>query len=434
MARLTLPRVATVAAVSLCVLLAAPPAFAAPGDLDTSFGTGGRTHTPIGNFSLGSSVALQGHDIVVAGSSTSGSVDRAVLVRYTPDGHLDPSFGSNGHVTTLVGACSPATSVAVQPADERIVVAAYSYVSGCDGDSFMTVLRYTKNGALDTSFGGGDGIVRFRVGGHRSAANALVLDGTKIVVAGWTDNGSSLDFAVARLDADGALDPSFGGGTGRVETSFGSRDDVAEAIALQPNGKVVVAGLFTGPSHEAFGIARYDTDGSLDASFSGNGKAAVSFGQQLTYTYAVARQSSGKMVLGGFEGGADANLALARLRTDGTLDPTFGSNGKQTTSILSGADAIFGLAIQKDDKVVAAGEASSGFGSSRIVVARYGVGGNVDTSFGGGDGHVTTTFSGEPLARGSAIVLQRDGRILVAGSEGTPRVSSQIAVVRYLAS
>src|SRR5207248_1275357 len=158
--------------------------------------------------------------------------------------------------------------------------------------------------------------------------------------------------------------------------------------------------------HEAFGVIRYDTDGSLDTSFAGNGKAAVSFGQQVTSAYAVALQSSGKIVLGGTEGGSDANFALARLRTNGTLDPTFGSNGKQTTSILSGVDGIFGLAIQKDDKVVASGEASSGFQSARIAVARYGVDGNVDTSFGGGDGHVTTAFPGEPSARGSGLVLQ----------------------------
>jgi uncharacterized delta-60 repeat protein len=298
----------------------------------------------------------------------------------------------------------------------------------------MTVLRYTKNGALDTSFGGGDGIVRFRVNGQRSGANALVLDRTKIVVAGWTDNGSSLDFAVARLTSDGTLDSSFGGGTGRVETSIGARSDVAFAAAVQSNGRIVVAGLFTGPAHEAFGVIRYDTDGSLDSTFAGNGKAAVSFGQQLTYAYAVALQSSGKVVLGGTEGGANADFALARLRTNGTLDPTFGSNGRQTTSILSGADAIFGLAIQKDDKVVAVGQALTGFQSSRIAVARFGVDGNVDTSFGGGDGHVTTSFSGDPFALGSGVVLENDGRIVVTGSEGKPRQTSRIALVGYLAS
>jgi uncharacterized delta-60 repeat protein len=148
----------------------------------------------------------------------------------------------------------------------------------------------------------------------------------------------------------------------------------------------------------------------------------------------VALQSSGKVVLGGTEGGANADFALARLRTNGTLDPTFGSNGRQTTSILSGADAIFGLAIQKDDKVVAVGQALTGFQSSRIAVARFGVDGNVDTSFGGGDGHVTTSFSGDPFALGSGVVLENDGRIVVTGSEGKPRQTSRIALVGYLAS
>jgi uncharacterized delta-60 repeat protein len=411
----------------------AAPAVAAPGDLDISFGTGGRTHTLVGSSARGGSVALQGHDLIVVGSADVGSPESVVLVRYTPDGHVDPTFGSNGHVTTRVGACSPGSALAVQPADRKIVVAAYSYVTGCNGDSFMTVLRYTKNGALDTSFGGGDGIVRLKVNGQRSGANALILDGTRIVVAGWTDNGSSLDFALARLNGDGTRDSSFGT-NGAVETSIGARDDVANAIALQSNGKIVAAGLFTGPTHEAFGIIRYGTDGSLDTFFAGNGKAAVSFGQQLTYAYAVALQSTGKIVVGGFEGGNDADFALARLRGNGTLDPTFGSNGKQTTSILSAADAIFDVAIQKNDKVVAVGEASSGIGAERIAVARYGVDGNVDTSFGGGDGHVTTLFPGEPVAQGGGVVLQNDGRIVVTGWEGAPRTSAQIALVRYLVS
>jgi len=216
---------------------------------------------------------------------------------------------------------------------------------------------------VTTDFGGSD--YGFSV--------ALQPDG-KIVVAGYAGG----DFALARYNSDGALDTSFGSG-GKVTTDFGgSYHPDGFSVALQPDGKIVVAGYAGGD----FALARYNSDGALDTSFGSGGKVTTDFGGS-DAGYSVALQPDGKIVVAGYAG---LDFALARYNSDGALDTSFGTGGKVTTDFSGGRDVGYSVALQPDGKIVVAGYAGVDF-----ALARYNSDGALDTSFGSG-GKVTTDF------------------------------------------
>ena len=219
--------------------------------------------------------------------------------------------------------------------------------------------------------------------------------------------------------APGDLDPSFGGGD-VVSTDFGSQSQSrAVAMALQPNGQIVVAGIVY-PGHLAnprFAVARYNADGSLDASFGSGGTAMTDFGSPRgDVATAVALQPDDKIVLAGSTttSGGD-NFALARYNADGSLDQTFGNGGKVTTEF-SGFDRASAVSVQRDGKIVVVGTSSRGF--SDFVLVRYSADGALDASFGNG-GRVISDFAGGDDAV-SGLALQPDGKILVLGVVGPP--------------
>ena len=172
----------------------------------------------------------------------------------------------------------------------------------------------------------------------------------------------------AAAAAPGDLDPTFGSG-GKVTTDVGGSDG-AQAVAIQGDGKVVAAGLgnFAGPGTGDFALARYNPDGSLDTSFGSGGKVTTDFGG-FDAASAVAIQPDGKIIAAGRSGSGD--FALARYNPDGSLDSSFGSGGKVTTDF-GGFDSAFGVALQADGKIVAAGfQATSTQRGTDIAVARY---------------------------------------------------------------
>ena len=226
-----------------------PSAFAAGGDLDPSFGGDGivTTRTDIEHtYQFVRSVALQSDGkIVVAGySEIFGNGYDFAIVRYNSDGTLDTNFGTGGIVTTDLGGSDLALSMVLQ-GDEKIVVAGYSNFSG---NYDFAVVQYNSDGTLDTNFGTG-GIVATDFGNSNSfdyaISIALQSDG-KIVAAGNTDISGSNDYAVVRYNADGTPDTSFSG-DGKVTTDFGTSNDIASSMALQSNGKIVVAGYSNFP-------------------------------------------------------------------------------------------------------------------------------------------------------------------------------------------
>ena len=327
-------------------------------------------------------------------------------------------------------------SLAIQE-NGRIVAAGGNY-----GD--FALARYRRDGVLDTTFDG-DGRVTTDFGSAEDVLDIVVQDDGKIVVVGWSDRDDDLedgvgDFALARYNPDGSLDASFGVG-GKVLTFLGEPGR-AQSVALQADGRIVVAGGAMDVM-----LARYLPDGSLDPSFDGDGKKVVDLGEGTRdWARDIVIQSDGKIVVAGFfdaYGGSqsDADFLLARFKPDGSLDTMgldpyldapFGADGKVTTDFAGGYEYAYTLAIEPGGKLVVAGSRwlDAGESASQFAVARYNVDGSLDQSFGIG-GKVLTPLINRGEARGVAV--QADGAIVAAGwTNDWP--DWQFAVARYLAA
>ncbi len=205
----------------------------------------------------------------------------------------------------------------------------------------------------------------------------------KIVVAGTSHNGSNNDFALVRYNTDGSLDTSFDT-DGMVTTDFGSAD-TGSALVIQPDGKIILVGESNSPGNFDFTVARYDTDGSLDHGFGTNRVVYTDFGFLHDRAYAVALQSDGKIVVAGY---ARANsttpvnndIAVARYNTDGSPDTSFDTDGKLTTDIGSAQDQAYGIAIQSDGKIVVVGYSKNNTVDYDFTVIRYNTDGSLDTA------------------------------------------------------
>ncbi len=253
-------------------------------------------------------------------------------------------------------------------------------------------------------------------------AVAVQADG-RIVAAGFAHTNNSIisDFALTRYDASGALDPTFGTG-GRVRTDFGGRFDEALAVAVQPDGRVVVAGNSSDANGSDMAVARYNSDGLLDTSFDGDGMALVDFGSEAS-ARAVALQPDGRIVLAGgvlqpVGGGCCvSDFALVRLTSVGVLDSSFDGDGRVVTDFLAGADNGHDVAqavqVQADGRIVAAGAGVAGVVSVDFAVARYLADGSLDLTF-SDDGLVTTDFVGY-FDEIRDLAVDTGGRIVTGG-------------------
>ena len=397
------------------------------GSLDTSFDTDGKVTTAVSSRQdVAYSVAVQSDGkIVAAGYSRGGSNNDFAVVRYNSNGSLDTSFDSDGKVTTAVGSGDDrARSVAVQ-SDGKIVAAGYSH-NGRNEDS--SVVRYNSNGSLDTSFDS-DGKAITAVGpGHDRIYSTVTQTDGKVVAAGYSSNGSDLDFSVVRYDSDGSLDTNFDS-DGKVTTHIGCCTDIGRSVAVQSDGKIVVAGVGDNGSDDDFALVRYNTDGSLDTNFDTDGKLTTAIGSGDDIAWSVAVQSGGKIVAAGTSSNGDnGDFALVRYNSDGSLDTNFDSDGKVTTAVGSGDDIAYSVAVQSDGKIVAAGYSYTlGGASFDFAVVRYNSDGSLDTNF-GTDGKVITDFGDWDVAR--SVSVQPDGKIVAAGYSNNGTVS-EFAVVRY---
>jgi uncharacterized delta-60 repeat protein len=413
-------------AISLLVvgLLVGPGnALAAAGDLDPSFGSGGVVTREIGSYSKAAvrdSLLQPDGKLVVAGQAISRNGSGFALARYNPDGSLDSSFGSGGQLLTIIGDSAGGTSVVRQP-DGKLVVAGTANVSS---SKVVALARYNADGSLDSSFGTG-GKVTTNVS-DLGAINALALqaDG-KLVVAGSID----ASFALLRYNADGSLDTSFG--TGGTATMAPGNQAEARDLVVQSDGKLVAAGKASGD----FAVARFNTDGAADLTFGTGGSTRTAVGGDSSEAYALVLQPDGKLVAGGHAYFSDSNdhpiqLAMARYLSNGAPDPTFGTAGKVVSPLDFYARAA-DLALQPDGKVVAVGDVGNG-SQGKFLTARYQANGSLDTGFGSG-GKVIADLGDETQSYGLAEAIQPDGAILVSGH--TSSASGQdFATVRYQAS
>jgi uncharacterized delta-60 repeat protein len=367
--------------------------------------------------------------IVAAGRSVQGRWYFA-LARYTRAGALDAGFGRGGKVVSFEsGSPFGATALELQH-DGKLVAAGHARVSSND---VFAIGRYTTRGVLDAGFGhAGEVSTRFssRKGtGAWASALAIQRDG-KLVGAGRVSMGGSAPerFAIARYEKNGKLDPTFGR-DGKVTVQVGELS-FARAVAVQRDGKVLVAGgSYLGDRKEIV-LLRLTARGRLDSSF-GNGGKVLTDVASWSEASAVAVQPDGRIVVAG-TGGRD--FALLRYASDGRLDPGFGSSGKVVTTFAitrergcadcethDSDDEVFSLAIQQDGKLVLAGATDIGGRrgeksccSRDFALARYTADGSLDTSFGSG-GKVVTAFDECCNAYAQDVAVQADGKIVAAG-------------------
>lgn len=398
-------RAAALATAALALLMPAA-AVAAPGDLDGTFGMGGVAPTP---GVVGTAVALQADGkIVVAGVTPDA---RFVVARYRTDGQPDTGFGQGGVAATTFGTVIQAAyDLAVQP-DGKIVAV------GTAGEDFgrtrsFALARFNANGTLDTSFGG-DGKVTTDVGGatiNDATGVALQADG-RIVVAGYTAAAGGGAFAVARYSADGNLDASFGsGGAVTADIAGGAID-----VALAPRQRIVAAGLTYEPGGlYDFALARFEASGAFDYDFGLAGRVFTDLGGSDAPT-AIAVGKGGRVTAVGSTtspNGSSTDIAVVRYRRDGRRDPSFGGDGVVTTTFGTEFQIAYDVALD-GGKTVVAGYAFRAH-TDDIALVRYKHNGQLDSRFGVG-GRVVTDLGGfNTQARGLAI--QPDGRIVAVAN------------------
>ncbi|HEU4390936.1 MAG TPA: hypothetical protein VFV34_24235 [Blastocatellia bacterium] len=405
-----------VSMVSVCPLSNASSTLeSAAGDLDLSFGVGGRVITDFGAVDSAQGVVVQRDGkIVVAGiNSYNGGNTAVALVRYKLDGSLDTSFGSGGRVLSDLGLPAEVFAVALA-SDGKIVVAGRVFNNPTYFD--WLVARYNSDGSLDTTFGSG-GWVRTDFGAFDASTAVVIQEDGKIVASGEADQV----FAVARYNIDGTLDQKFGTGGKVIIDSFG-KGVYAYDLAIQPDGKIVAVGGTFLASEEDYSLVRLTAKGALDPMFGSGGKVTTNFFLCRGYrssdqARAIALQKDGKILVAGLTydacGGTEGDFALARYNSDGSLDSTFGTNGKVTTDFFVGPDGGYDIAMEPNGKIVVAGTVLQYFAGYKFAVARYDIDGNLDATFGEG-GKAAAAMGGiEDYALDTAVQL--DGKIVVVG-------------------
>jgi uncharacterized delta-60 repeat protein len=359
------------------------------GTLDTTFNSTGKVVSAVS--ADGFSVCVQADGKILIAGFAATDAHNFIVQRYNTNGSLDITFNGTGTVLTGVGSGTKydgARSMSPQ-ADGKIVVAGSSLENGSQD---FAVMRYNADGSLDTSFNGTGKVLTDLGTSSGDFANSVKVqaDGKIVVVGASTPsnvtlmNGSVFDIAVVRYNTDGSLDTSFNA-TGKLTTDLGSNsNDNAYSAALQSDGKILVGGY----SGSDFAVVRYNSDGSLDTGFNGTGKVVTDFaGGSFDSGASIALQANGKIVVAGTtntSGGLD-EFAVARYNADGSLDTSFNGTGKVSTGVAALNGDGTGVTVQGDGKIVVAGVAFGGGTSNPgdFVVVRYNADGSLDTSFDG---------------------------------------------------
>ena len=408
-------------------LLLQTAAGAAPGALDPSFGTGGLVTTNLGGVAQANGAAFQTDGkVIVAGfaAPTSTGKGKFLVARYADNGALDPSFGAGGKTVTAFGKDGRALSVALQT-DGRIVAAGFTQAA--NGRQRFALVRYRTDGHVDSSFGtGGKATTSWGTSGI-SKTVAIAPDG-KIVAAGWSIVRGSQQFAVARYLPNGHLDRSFGT-AGQVSTSLGQASAV-EGVVVQSDGKVVAAGYVTEPGHvDHVALVRYLVNGNSDPTFGANGTVVTDLGGH-NLARALALQPDGKIVAAGHMVTSRSFFAVVRYDTNGQPDASFGNGGVALTDF--GADAVaFAVAVSPGGNILAGGFAyPPGQVVANFALASYTPSGSLDPSFGSG-GKVTTDFGGYDQVNAVAFHGAVNPTIIAVGFTGPDGNGGKFALARY---
>ncbi len=348
-----------------------------------------------------------------------------VNTSFSQDGSLDPTFGTGGIVVTPIGTGDDiGFSVAVQE-DGKIVVVGYSD-NGTNDD--VSMVRYNSDGSLDDTFGTAGKVVTSLGASEQCYAVAIQVDG-KIVVSGTSFNGSDYDITLFRYLTDGSLDATFDA-DGIVQTAIGSfNNDYAYSLLIQNDGKIVVAGETSPGGWSDFALVRFNGDGSLDTSFDGDGIVTTPVTPFHDDAYSVVIQDDGKIIAAGIACDAiNCFFAIARLNTDGSLDATFDLDGVVVTSVGPyNEGGAFSVVVQTDGKIIVGGSCFDG-SNNDFTLVRYNSDGGLDNSF-DTDGIVISPI-GTGGDSGSSLALQVDGKIILAGNSLVGS-NANFTLVRY---
>ncbi|MBI3650097.1 MAG: hypothetical protein HY231_03530 [Acidobacteria bacterium] len=430
-------RIAAFVAVALAGLsfLFSPSGKAKTGDLDPGFGNNGMVTTSFGSRANLHSVVLQpdGKLVAVGEAFTATSNTDFAIARYELDGSLDSGFGKGGKISTdFAGNVDIASAVQIQ-ADGKILVAGGAFISSATGNDFA-LARYDRQGNLDPTFGNGGKVSTDFFQNSDNIRALLIQPDNKILAVGYAFKRPSFDFAIARYNSDGSLDQSFGTG-GTVVVDLTLNDDQAWAAKLQADGKIVVAGYATSTLYDQdFALLRFNPDGSFDTQFGNNGKVITSFALGNDQARALTIQPDGKIVVAGFTiGGMGFDFALARYESNGTLDLSFGNNGLVKTDFFGRADYATAISLSPKGQIIVVGQAikPSNFGGY-FVMARYRNDGRLDTETSTEAKTVVSFFPDRfaSLDEAAAIVIQADGKVVAAGTADSPS-GPVFAIARY---
>jgi uncharacterized delta-60 repeat protein len=422
----------------LFILSLTTDSFAAKGNLDRPFGDFGKVISPVGGAEKAMDAIVQpnGKIVVVGGATGANSTFDFLVQRYNADGSLDPDFGNLGKATLAISPRSEVAHAVVLQPDGKIVVA--GYIQQASGYADYCLVRLLPDGQLDTAFGE-TGVKVLSITATSDIPTALAiqtLNGVDRIIVGGYVNTAPAQFSVSRLDLTGQLDTTFGDG-GTKSVSIGGVTDTLQDIVIDDEAKITAVGFsrfdFGGGSYrDDFAAVRFYSGGQLDPTFSGDGKVVTPMaGHAQARSVAIQKVGTAeKIVLGGFarNGATFDDFALLRYNYDGTVDPTFGTNGKTYTNFAQNDDQINELLVQPGGRIVAVGLMNAGI-NRNFALARYNLDGSLDKTFGACGTVVTDLGTNIDIAYGAA--LHPGGKIIAVGETTNAATGADFAVVRY---
>jgi len=399
-------------------LLSSTVALAAPGSLDPTFDGDGMVVTPVTS-GFAFSVALQAGGKILVGGTISGDF---ALIRYHTNGALDTTFNGTGIATVDFAAAQDTAHSILVKGNEKIMLVG----SAINANEDTALVQFQPNGNLDLGFSG-DGKSSVSLSSNAEEPNGAAFQSDeKIVVSGTLFNGTINQMYLARFTSDGDLDAAGFGFLGVNIDPF-TGDALGKAIAVMGDDRIVVAGTAIGTGGYYLAVARFTPNGTIDTTFGGGtGGATITAGPGDDSANAVAVQDDGKIVVAGDSknGSGTDRITIGRFLTDGTADPAFGTGGVSITVVGPGHYRAYAVAVQEDGKILVFGN-SSGGAERNFVLLRYLDNGHLDSGF-GLNGVVKTSFGGGTHS-GNALAVQSDGRIIGIGSLG----SAQFGLALY---
>ena len=398
------------------------------GDLDTSFNGNG---VVIGNYtednnSADAMVIQADGKIVVAGGTGIASSIEIGVSRLNTDGTVDTTFGTDGVTIINSGWIKSFVYDMDVQPDGKIVLAGYRW-NNETGDFLM--VRLNEDGSLDDSFGT-NGVAIIDNGETEVAESFTILPDGKFIISGYVFD----DFTMVRINNDGSVDTTFGN-NGWVRTEFGDSSSYSFVTTVNADGRIVLGGMaLSFDNGYQYAAAAYNPDGSLDTSFGTDGKVMFNVGDNNDFGKSIIQLEDGKILFGGHSYYDTAplryELAIVRLNADGSFDTSYGNNGIfKTRLVANGESYLADMVLQPDGKLVITGTANES-GVYSYGITRVTADGQLDTTF--GENGKVVSYIDINDSESFNIALQTDGKILVSGDTYPQNNTAQFFVARYL--